>query len=185
MESLLLRADLFVLAAEALDASGGIHQLLLARKEWVAIGTDFNVDVALVRRTRGKRVPAGTVDAHFMVIGMDGCLHVASKPFLQRTYFSGKPVTSAIPRPVSLLASRDTLVSPALNEQMAPFQQYEVWTMKGGKWEFVASFHDFDTAYAVAKNRSTRVRLLKVTYENEVAKEQEIIAEVGNVREEP
>src|SRR5271156_2128937 len=40
-----------VLAAEALDASGGIHQLLFAGKERVAGGADFNTDVALMSRT--------------------------------------------------------------------------------------------------------------------------------------
>ena len=38
-----------VLAAEALDASGGINQLLLAGEERVAGGADFEQDVAFVR----------------------------------------------------------------------------------------------------------------------------------------
>ena len=57
--------------------------------------------------------------------------------------------------------------------------------MNRGRWEFVASFVDFDVAYAVAKNRDNRVRLLKVTYENELPVEQEVIAEVGATREQP
>ena len=44
-----------VLAAEALDAPCGIHELLLARKERVATRTDFHVDVALVGRA-GREV---------------------------------------------------------------------------------------------------------------------------------
>jgi hypothetical protein len=57
--------------------------------------------------------------------------------------------------------------------------------MNRGRWELVACFLDFDVAYAVAKNRNERVRLLKVTYENGSPVEQEIIAEVGATREQP
>jgi hypothetical protein len=68
---------------------------------------------------------------------------------------------------------------------VARFQQYEVWQMTDGKWEFVSSFPDFDIAYSIAKNRKSRVRLLKVTYEDGVSVEQEMIAEVGATRGEP
>lgn len=57
--------------------------------------------------------------------------------------------------------------------------------MNEGKWEFVSSFPDFEVAYSVAKNRQSRVRLLKVTYEEGVSVEQEMIAEVGTPRNEP
>jgi len=65
------------------------------------------------------------------------------------------------------------------------FQQFEVWQMNRGRWEFVACFLEFDVAYALTKNRNERVRLLKVTYENGAPVEQEVIAEVGATREEP
>ncbi|MGZ4816534.1 MAG: hypothetical protein ACXVZV_14050 [Terriglobales bacterium] len=68
---------------------------------------------------------------------------------------------------------------------MARFQQFEVWQMNRGRWEFVASFLEFEVAYAVAKNRNDRVRLLKVTYEDGTAVQQEVIAEVGTTREQP
>jgi len=64
-----------VLAAEALDASGGIHQLLLAGEEWMAVGADFNTDVAPMRGAGGKRVAAGAMHTHFMVRRMNGCFH--------------------------------------------------------------------------------------------------------------
>ncbi len=54
--------------------------------------------------------------------------------------------------------------------------------MADGKWEFVSSFPDFELAYSVARNRTARVRLLKVTYEDSVSLEQEMIAEVGDTR---
>ena len=57
--------------------------------------------------------------------------------------------------------------------------------MTNGKWEFVSSFPEFDIAYSIAKNRKSRVRLLKVTYEDGAPVEQEMIAEVGATRGEP
>jgi hypothetical protein len=68
---------------------------------------------------------------------------------------------------------------------VARFEQFEVWQMNRERWEFVASFREFDVAYAVAKNRNNRVRLLKVTYEEGNPVEQEVIAEVGATRQEP
>lgn len=68
---------------------------------------------------------------------------------------------------------------------MDRFQQYEVWQMNEGKWEFVSSFAELEVAQSVAMNRKSRVRLLKVTYENGASVEQEMIAEVGETRGQP
>ena len=70
-------------------------------------------------------------------------------------------------------------------ETVSRFQQFEVWQMNEGKWEFVSAFPEFDVAYSVAKNRKNRVRLLKVTYEDGASVEQEVIAEVGTIRSDP
>ena len=70
------RFFLGVLAAETFDATGGVHELLLARKERMAIGADFYVDVALVGRTSAETVAARAHDANLVVSGMNGCLHV-------------------------------------------------------------------------------------------------------------
>src|ERR1700679_2538260 len=59
-----------ILAAEALDASGCVHQLLLAGKEGVAAGADFHVDVALVGGTRLKSSTTRALDADFFVVWM-------------------------------------------------------------------------------------------------------------------
>jgi len=64
-----------VLAAEALDATGGVHELLFAGEEGVAGGADFDADVALVGGTGHKCVAAGAVHAGFVVSRMDGWLH--------------------------------------------------------------------------------------------------------------
>ena len=72
------RVAFSVLAAETLDAAGGVHELLLAGKEGVAGGADFHSDVAFVGGAGDKCVTAGAVHADFAVAGMDGCFHVSS-----------------------------------------------------------------------------------------------------------
>src|SRR5208282_3243179 len=67
-----------ILAAEALDAAGGVHELLLAGKEGMAGGADFYADVALVGGAGGKCVTAGAMHPDFAVVGMDGCFHMGS-----------------------------------------------------------------------------------------------------------
>jgi hypothetical protein len=68
---------------------------------------------------------------------------------------------------------------------MARFQQFEVWQMVEDRWEFIASFMDFNVASGMAKTRAARVRLLKVSYADGAAAEQEILAEVGQMRGQP
>src|ERR1017187_2614173 len=60
----LASVGLGILAAETLDASGGVHQLLLAGEKWVAGGANFHADVALVGRTGHKCVAARAMHAH-------------------------------------------------------------------------------------------------------------------------
>src|SRR5579871_276815 len=67
-----------VLAAEAFDAAGGVHELLLTGEKRMAVGANFDADVALVGRARHKRVAAGAMNADFVVCGMNGCFHVSS-----------------------------------------------------------------------------------------------------------
>jgi len=59
------------LAAEALHAARRVHQALFAGKERMANRADFHVYVALVGRTGLKMVPAGALDLHRGVIGMN------------------------------------------------------------------------------------------------------------------
>jgi len=66
---------LCVFASETLDAAGGIEQFLLAGKERVTGGANFNADVALMGRTGHKRVTARAMDAHFVIARMNGWLH--------------------------------------------------------------------------------------------------------------
>ena len=62
------------LATEALDAAGGVDQLLLAGEERVAGRADFNDDRALVGRTRVELVAAGALYVRIGVSGMNSCL---------------------------------------------------------------------------------------------------------------
>src|SRR5581483_1176612 len=91
---LLLLAGLSVLAAEALHASRGVHQLLLAGKERMTVGADFYVVVAIVGGPGGERVPAREVHAYFVVTRMDSCLHV-SVPLLESLDSTGVKLDSA------------------------------------------------------------------------------------------
>src|SRR5215472_7423153 len=72
----LLLDRLLVLATIALHASSGIHQLLLAGKERVAVGADFQADVAFVSRAGHEHIAARAVHADFVVSGMNRCLHL-------------------------------------------------------------------------------------------------------------
>src|SRR5450759_515722 len=89
------RVALGVLAAETLDAAGGVHELLLAGKEGVAGGANFYADVALVGGTGDECVAAGAMHADLTVVGMDGCFHVSSETSLQTLDSTGVRKDSA------------------------------------------------------------------------------------------
>jgi hypothetical protein len=65
---------------------------------------------------------------------------------------------------------------------MARWEQYEVWTLYGGRWEMLASFGDFELAFAMARNRSSSMRLIHAIYENGKVVSSDILAEVGITR---
>src|SRR5581483_267046 len=65
-------------ALEALDPSAGVHELLLARVERVALRADLDVQLRL-RRTDLERVPAGARHRREHVIGMDTGLHRSAR----------------------------------------------------------------------------------------------------------
>ena len=68
---------------------------------------------------------------------------------------------------------------------MARFEQFEIWEFNQGRWEFTASFKDFDVAHVMASKRRYRVRLMQVVYENGKAVDQQILSEIGATRDEP
>src|SRR5208337_4247182 len=70
-----------VLFLEALDAAGRVHEFLLAGKEGVATGANFDAQhVALDGRTRLESMPASAVDGNGVVIGVDPGFHEFSNP---------------------------------------------------------------------------------------------------------
>ena len=84
-----------VLAAETLDAAGGVHELLLAGKEGMAGGADFYADVALVGGAGDECVTAGAMHADLAVAGVDGCFHVSSETSIQTLDSTGVRKDSA------------------------------------------------------------------------------------------
>src|SRR4051794_7108580 len=62
-------------AAEALDATARVHQLLTAGVERMAVRADLDVDLPL-GRSRRELVPAGAADVSLYVLRMDFGLHV-------------------------------------------------------------------------------------------------------------
>jgi hypothetical protein len=65
---------------------------------------------------------------------------------------------------------------------MARWEQFEVWVLNGARWNMIAAFCDFELASIVSQNRSERMRLIHTIYENGKVVEQDILAELGNVR---
>src|ERR1044071_8058767 len=74
-----------VTLVEAIHATRGIDQLLLAGKERVAGGTDFHVQVALFRRPRLERLAAGAGNGYINVFGVNSWFHYSSFDSLYRT----------------------------------------------------------------------------------------------------
>jgi hypothetical protein len=60
---------------KSVNASRSVNELLLARKEWMALGADLDMQIMTKGRTRLERVPAGTRDAYFFVFRMDFLFH--------------------------------------------------------------------------------------------------------------
>ena len=66
---------------------------------------------------------------------------------------------------------------------MARWEQFEVWTQNGSnRWEMIAAFSDFEIASTVARNRTSKMRLVHAVYENGKVLERDILAEVGATR---
>ena len=68
---------------------------------------------------------------------------------------------------------------------MARFEQFEIWEFNHERWDFIASFKDFDVAHAMARTRRYRVRLMQVAYDNGKAVDQQVLTEIGATRDQP
>jgi len=66
---------------------------------------------------------------------------------------------------------------------MKRWEQYEVWALTDGEWEFRFSSRHFDLAWAVtrirAEKRSGAVRMMRAVYNGNTVAETEIIADLS------
>ena len=73
-----LGSSVGVLLGEALDAAGGVNELLLAGEEGMAIRADFDLQhVSLDGRTSGEIVAAGAMHRYGVIIGVNTGFHEA------------------------------------------------------------------------------------------------------------
>jgi len=66
---------------------------------------------------------------------------------------------------------------------MGRWEEYQIWVQKNGRWEMVSAFSDFELASAVARNYSSRMRLIHATYEGNKIVGQDVLVEMGATRE--
>lgn len=66
---------------------------------------------------------------------------------------------------------------------MGRCEQYEIWVQKGGRWEMVTAFSDFEIASAVARSYSSRMRLIHTAYEGSKMVAQDVLVELGATRD--
>jgi hypothetical protein len=70
---------------------------------------------------------------------------------------------------------------------MSASEQYEIWAQAspGDRWELIASFVDLDVATAVANARTPPVKLVHAFYKDGRRLREEVLAEMGSVRNRP
>lgn len=66
---------------------------------------------------------------------------------------------------------------------MARWEQFEIYRMNGDRWELLGAFADLDLAKAMARNRATRIRLVRTVYDEGKQVEQDVIADLGATRD--
>src|SRR5204863_5006205 len=76
---LLFHFFLRVFAAEALDAASSVQQLLLAGKEGMAIGADFDVNIAFMSGAGGETMSTRAPHPYVGGCGRNSCLHGSRK----------------------------------------------------------------------------------------------------------
>jgi len=68
-------AGFLILLLKLIDAARGVNQLLAAGEERVAVGANFNADVALMRRARLKHVSTGADYIELVISGVNSSFH--------------------------------------------------------------------------------------------------------------
>src|SRR5690349_5091255 len=118
-----LAAGLLEPALEALDPAAGVHQLLLARVERVAVRAHLDVQLGL-RRARLELVPAGAVHRREHVFGMDLGPHRPARIATAVSVATLPPETTATTRSCgssSILPARSAAVAAAPAASQASF----------------------------------------------------------------
>src|SRR5262249_25112283 len=101
-------------ALEPLDTATGVHELLLARVERVALGADVDVELGL-RRASLERVSAGARHCRDDVIGMNAGLHCPLKiaPALLASTLPPERITATVGPPSTFPASTAPIAAAA------------------------------------------------------------------------
>src|SRR5437588_11961909 len=109
-------------ALEALDPSTGVHELLLARIEGVALGADLDVQLRL-GRVDLERVPTGARHRRQHVIGMDTGLHRSPRiaAACLATAFPPETMTTVGPSAMSTFPARTAAAAAAPAGSQASF----------------------------------------------------------------
>src|SRR3954454_6820110 len=107
-------------ALEALDASTGVQQLLLAGVERVARRTDLDMELGL-RGTRRERVPAPAVHRGENVVGVDLRLHRRARIAAAVCVATFPPETSRTGRSASIRPLSQAAVATAAAGSQASF----------------------------------------------------------------
>jgi hypothetical protein len=67
--------------------------------------------------------------------------------------------------------------------EMARWEQFEIYQQKGEKWELLGAFSDLELAKTMARNRSSRMRLVRTVYDDTKQIELDVIADLGATRD--
>ncbi len=65
---------------------------------------------------------------------------------------------------------------------MSLLEQFEVFQLAGGHWEFVAGFPVLAPATEIARTRGANVRVVRASYENGKRVAEDIIVDLGATR---
>ncbi len=109
---------------------------------------------------------------------MVGIQAVSGPPVLFKGNLMGSAVAS-----YEVEASGVEKQEPTPEPVMARWEQYEIHQMNGTKWELLGAFADLELAKTMARNRATRMRLVRAVYEDGKLLEQDVIADLGATRD--
>jgi hypothetical protein len=70
------------------------------------------------------------------------------------------------------------IYTDVLSTEMTRQEQFEIWIQSGSaRWDMLGCFQDADLASSLARNHSSRSRLICVTFEHGKMISQEVVAE--------